>query len=291
MKLSLRIVAASVRGVRDHAPQLAEVLTRRAAGATFYFDLGPHRLARWLPGREVGGRAADAIRRVRDAGFEIGLYGWDTVRWAARVKPGNEAWIEHAMRRACERFEALLGERPRTHAAPGWRMTRHAFRLTQRLGFAYCSDTRGRTPYIPMCDGELIACPQLPTTLATIEELLERGGQTLETVHHEILRLSADAPPTGHVFSLEADQGAAPLAPVLERLIDGWRILGYEIGGMRALAEGLEPKALGHYAVEERVAPDRAGGVAVQGLAFLAEDGEVAQAIDSRNNAVATAAD
>jgi len=291
MKLALRIVAATVRGVRDHAPQLAELLTRRQAGATFYFNLGPHRLARWLPGREVGRRAADTIKRVRDAGFETGVYGWDTVRWARRVVPGNEAWIEQSMRRACERFEALLGERPRTHAAPGWRMTRHAFRLTQRLGYAYCSDTRGRTPYIPMCDGELIACPQLPTTLATIDELLARGGQTLETVHHEILRLSEGPPPTGHVFSLDADRGAALLAPVLERLIDGWRILGYEIGGLRALAESLDPKALGHYAVEERAETDRGAGVAVQGLAFLAADGEVAHAIDSRNNAVATAAD
>jgi len=291
MKLSLRIVAASARGVRDHAPQFAEMLKRREAGATFYFNLGPHRLARWLPGREVGGRAADAIRRVRDAGFEVGVYGWDPVRWTGRVVPGNEAWIERSMRRACERFEALLGEAPRTHAAPGWRMTRHAFRLTQRLGFSYCSDTRGRTPYIPVCDGELIACPQLPTTLVTIEELLERGGQSPDTVHHEILRLSADAPPSGHVFSLDADQGAAQLAPVLERLIDGWRILGFEIGSLHALVESLEPKAIGHYAVEERTESERPGGVAVQGLAFLAEDGEVAQAIDSRNNAVATAAE
>ena len=291
MKLALRIVAASARGVRDHAPQLAALLTRRQAGATFYFNLGPHRLARWLPGREVGGRATDAIKRVRDAGFETGVYGWDTVRWARRVVPGNEAWIEQSMRRACERFEALLGERPPTHAAPGWRMTRHAFRLTQRLGFAYCSDTRGRTPYIPICDGELIACPQLPTTLATIDELLARGGQSLETVHHELLRLSEGPPPTGHVFSLDADQGAARLAPVLERLIDGWRILGYEIGGLRALVESLDPKAFGHYAVEARAETDRGGGVAVQGLAFLPEDGEVAQAIDSRNNAVATAAE
>ena len=290
MRLSLRIVAATLRGVRDHAPQLAELLTRRQAGATFYFNLGPHRLARWLPGREVGGRAADAIKRVRDAGFEVGAYGWDAVRWTRRVVPGNDAWIEHAMRRTCERFEALLGERPRTHAAPGWRMTRHAFRLTQRLGYAYCSDTCGRTPYIPMCDGELVACPQLPTTLATIEELLAHG-QTLETVHHEVLRLSEGPPPTGHVFSLDADRGAAQLAPVLEQLIDGWRILGYEIGGLRALAESLDAKTLGHYAVEERVEAGRSGSVAVQGLAFLPEDAEVAQDLDSRNNAVATAAD
>src|SRR5262245_55832083 len=147
MKLSLRIVAATLRGARDHAPQLAELLTRREADATFYFNLGPHRPAPWLPGREIAGRAGDAIKRIRNAGFEVGVYGWDTVRWARRIAPGNDAWIERAMRRASERFEALLGERPRTHAAPGWRMTRHAFRLTQRLGFAYCSDTRGQTPF------------------------------------------------------------------------------------------------------------------------------------------------
>jgi undecaprenyl phosphate-alpha-L-ara4FN deformylase len=291
MKISLRIVAASLHGVRDHAPQLAELLARREAGATFYFNLGPDRRLRWLPGRDVGGRAADAIKRVREAGFEVGVYGWDPVRWAGRVVPGNEAWIERSMRRACERFEALLGERPQTHAAPGWRMTRHAFRLTQRLGFSYCSDTRGRTPYIPVCDGELIACPQLPTTLATIEELLAHGGQSPDTVHHEILRLSAGAPPSGHVFSLDADQGTAQLVPVLERLIDGWRILGFEIGSLRALMESLEPKAIAHYAVEARTESERPGGVAVQGLAFLAEDGEVAQAMDSRNNAVAAAAE
>jgi peptidoglycan/xylan/chitin deacetylase (PgdA/CDA1 family) len=271
MKLALRIVAAGVRGARDHAPRLAELLARREAGATFYLNLGPHRLARWLPGREVGGRAADAMKRIRDAGFELGVYGWDAARWTARV--------------------ALCGERAHTHAAPGWRMSRHAFRLTQRLGFHYCSDTQGRTPYVPMCEGELVACPQLPTTLPTLEALLAGGGLTWETVHHELLKRSAEAPPAGHVFSLDADQDAARLAPVLERLIDGWRILGYEICGLRAIAETLDPKALEHHVVEERAAAGRTRGAAVQGPAFLAADAEVAQATDSRNNAVATAAD
>jgi undecaprenyl phosphate-alpha-L-ara4FN deformylase len=291
VKLALRIVAASPRGARHHALHLADLLARREAGATFYVNLGPHRVRRWLPGREVGERAATAMRRIRDAGFELGVYGWDPLRWATRVAPGGDAWVEHGMRRACERFEALFGERPRTHAAPGWRMSRHALRLTQRLGFLYCSDTRGRTPYIPMCDGELIACPQLPTTLATIEELLARHGLTWATVHHEVLRLSAEAPAAGHVFSLDADQGAARLAPVLERLIDGWRILGYEICSLRAIAESLEPKGLGHHVVEAGSDPDRAQGAAVQGPEFLPADGEVARAIDSRNNVVTTTAD
>jgi peptidoglycan/xylan/chitin deacetylase (PgdA/CDA1 family) len=284
MKLALRIVAAGVSAARDHAPRLAELLARREAGATFYFNLGPHRRLGWLPGRDVSARAADAIRGVRDGGFEVGLYGWDPVRWTARVAPGNDRWVEDAMRSACRRFEDILGERPRTHAAPGWRMSRHAFRLTQRLGFAYCSDTRGTAPFIPMCEAELVVCPQLPTTLATIDELLAGGGFAWDTVHHEILKRSGDPAPAGHVFTLAADQGAA-LLPVLERLIDGWRILGHEICALRALAESLDPKGLEHHVVAER------GGAAVQGPVFLPEDAEVAPAIDSRNNAVAAAAD
>ena len=105
------------------------------------------------------------------------------------------------MRRACERFEAICGEPPRTHAAPSWRMSRHAFRLTQRLGFHYCSDTRGTGPFVPLCDAELIACPQIPTTLPTLEELLDRAGITSETVHRELLERSEHPAPAGHVFT------------------------------------------------------------------------------------------
>ena len=288
MRIALRIVAATLRGAREHAPRLAELLARRAAGATFYFNLGPHRLRRWLPGREVGGRAVEAIRRVRDAGFEIGVHGWDAVRW-----PGAQddpAWVEQAMRRACERFEAICGEPPHTHAAPSWRMSRHAFRLTQRLGFHYCSDTRGTGPFVPLCDAELIACPQIPTTLPTLEELLDRAGITSETVHRELLERSEHPAPAGHVFTYVADRKGMRLAPVLERLLDGWRVLGYEVVSLRAVAESLEPKALAYHAVVDASHAGRAAKVATQGPEFLALEGEVAPAIDSRNNALATAA-
>jgi undecaprenyl phosphate-alpha-L-ara4FN deformylase len=51
-------------------------------------------------------------------------------------------------------------------------MNRHALRLTQRLGFCYASDCRGKFPFIPVIDGEIVLCPQLPTTLPTLDELL-----------------------------------------------------------------------------------------------------------------------
>jgi hypothetical protein len=92
------------------------------------------------------------------------------------------------------------------------------------------------------------------------------------------------------VFTYVADRKGMRLAPVLERLLDGWRVLGYEVVSLRAVAESLEPKALAYHAVVDASHAGRAAKVATQGPEFLALEGEVAPAIDSRNNALATAA-
>ena len=47
-----------------------------------------------LPGPDIGRRAADVMRGVRDAGFEIGIHCWDHVRWqdgVARRRRGMDA--------------------------------------------------------------------------------------------------------------------------------------------------------------------------------------------------------
>lgn len=268
MRIALRIVAATVRGAGDGSTRIAELLKLHNAGGTFYFNLGPARLHRWLPARDVRSRAHAAMRAVRDAGFEVGVYGWDPVRWRRRVGRGDYAWTEQAMRQAHAAFEDVFGDAPRTHAAPGWQMNRHALRLTQRLAYDYASDTRGRGPFIPVWDAELVACPQLPTTLPTIEELLRYGGMRKSNLHERILDLCVDAPASGHVFALSADRPRRSVAS-LERLIDVWRDLGYDIVSMRAIAESLEPSGLPHRAVATQRLPGRSSPIATDGIPFL----------------------
>jgi peptidoglycan/xylan/chitin deacetylase (PgdA/CDA1 family) len=270
VQLGLRIVVATAPGAMRRAPRLVALLRRHGASATFYFNLGPHRLHRWLPGRGVAARAADAMRAVRDAGFEVGLHGWDCVRWRDRVPRGDFAWTERALRRACAAFEQLFGEPPRTHAAPGWQMNRHAFRLTQRLGFDYASDTRGAAPFIPIVEAELVACPQIPTTLPTLRELIGTDGTRRSNVHERIL--AATAPPSGpgHVFTLVAERDAGRYLAACDRLLEGWRALGLEIVALRALAQSLDAKALAHHVVAAAPAPGGRGTVAAQGPVFLA---------------------
>jgi peptidoglycan/xylan/chitin deacetylase (PgdA/CDA1 family) len=192
------------------------------------------------------------------------------VRWRDRVAHRDFGWTEVALRRACATFESVFGEPPRTHAAPGWQMNRHAFRLTQRLGFDYASDTRGSAPFVPVVEAELVACPQVPTTLPTLRELVGRDGARRGDVHERILAATAAPAGANHVFTLVAERDAGRYLPACDRLLAGWRALGWEIVPLHALAQNLEPKALAHHVVTVEPAPDGRGTIAVQGHAFLA---------------------
>jgi peptidoglycan/xylan/chitin deacetylase (PgdA/CDA1 family) len=268
MRIGLRIVAATTRGAREGSARLVELLLKHNAGATFYFNLGPSRLHRWLPGRDARAAVGAAMRAVRDAGFEVGVHGWDPQRWQQCVPSGDHAWTENAMRQAHAAFADVFGEPPRTHAAPAWQMNRHALRLTQRLGYHYASDTRGQAPFIPLWDAELVACPQVPTTLPTIGELLHTAGTRLHNVHERIRAQCAPPHVAEHVFTLNADRGRRHLPP-LERLCEAWRDLGYDIVPLRAIAESLDPMHLAHRAIAtERIARHTA---AAAGKVFLAE--------------------
>jgi undecaprenyl phosphate-alpha-L-ara4FN deformylase len=267
VKIGLRISVATARGAALAVPRLVEVLARHGATATFYFNLGPDRLHRILPGRKIAARAASAIATAREAGFEVGVYGWDPVRWPHRMRPGDAPWIESALTRSCEAFEQLVGEPPRTHAAPGWQTNRHMLRLTQRLGFHYAADTRGRHPYMPVCEAELALCPQLPTTLPTLDELIDGGDAPRETAHETVLEAMAGG--ENHVFALRAELGATTLAPAFERLLDAWRARGCEIVALRTVFESLELARLPRHVVLPHELAAHAGTCAVQGPPFL----------------------
>src|SRR5512134_140921 len=241
MKLGLRIEVATLRGTREAAPRLAAALKAAGASATFLFSLGPDHTGRalgslprvprlkcygpvalvsgtLLPGTDIGKRGADAMRSVEAEGHEAGILAYDRVRWLKRIAAAGEAWTATALRRARERYEEIFGTPALTHGAPGWRMNRYAFRYTQRLGFQHCSDTRGTGPFIPVIRGEIVACPQLPTTLPTLDELLV-GGLNPDEALRRLLELGRKPPPGGHVYTLHAEVEGTMFAPVLRELL------------------------------------------------------------------------
>lgn len=149
-------------------------------------------------------------------------------------------------------------------------MNPHALRLTQRLGFGYASDTRGTHPFIPVWNAEVTLCPQLPTTLPTLDELLGRDGCSIDTVPERLLALTGQPPTTGHVFTLQAELEGQKLLPVFVKLLDGWRKQGYELVSLGSLFESIDASRLPRHELVRGTVEGRAGTLVLQGPEFLA---------------------
>ena len=308
MKLALKIDVDTYRGTCEGVPRLVELLKNRGAGATFLFSLGPDHTGRaitrvfrsgflgkvrrtsvlrhyglktllygtLLPAPDIGRECAEVMRATKAAGFEVGIHAWDHVLWQDHVGRKGEQWTQRQMTLAGERFVEIFGEPARVHGAAGWQMNRHAYRLTQRQGFSYSSDTRGKGPFVPIYQGEIIACPQLPTTLPTLDELIGTDGLNTGNVAEHLLERTRTPVLTGHVYTLHAELEGMRLAPVFEKLLDGWQAQGYEFCSLNDYLASLAINDLPRHEVGTGSVAGRSGTLALQGRAFLAGTAGVA---------------
>jgi peptidoglycan/xylan/chitin deacetylase (PgdA/CDA1 family) len=297
-KIALKIDVDTYRGTREGVPRLVETLQRHHAQASFYFSLGPDHTGRaikrvfrpgflgkvsrtsvvehygiktllygtLLPGPDIGQKCADIMRSVRDAGFEVGIHCYDHIRWQDHVAGKDATWTKREMQLAVDRFTEIFGVAPKAHAAAGWQTNRYGLRQTQHLGFEYSSDTRGTRPFIPTWDAEIIACPQLPTTLPTLDELIGIDGITTENVAQHLLNITSKASETGHVYTLHAELEGQKWMPIFEQLLQGWSEQGYEMVSMKQYLQGFKVADLPRHEVKPGMVEGRSGMLAVQSL-------------------------
>ncbi|MDE2305422.1 MAG: 4-deoxy-4-formamido-L-arabinose-phosphoundecaprenol deformylase [Gammaproteobacteria bacterium] len=308
--VGLKVDVDTLRGTREGVPRLAALLARERIGATFYFSVGPDHTGRairrvfrrgfaqkvartsvvkhygiktlmygvLLPGPRIGRAAGDQMRRVRDAGFEVGLHTYDHIRWQDGVATADAKWTRREFTRGIEAFAAVFGAPPRSHAAAGWQINEAALALEREYGLDYASDARGREPFLPRLGGESIAaaraahaCPQLPTTLPTFDELIGLDGIDETNVGDAVFARStaADAPRL-QVFTLHAElEGQRLLAP-FERLLARWREAGASLAPMQVIHRLATASPLAVRPVERGEVPGRSGLLAVAGEAVVA---------------------
>lgn len=302
-RIALKIDVSTYRAAQTGMPHLQEILRRNRAGASFACAFGPDRSGRalfqafnparhgratassladhfgWgallygslLPAPNIARNCASALRAAHEAGFEIGLAGWDALAWTCEAPTADATWSAQQLQRAHSACTKVLATPPKLHAAPGWRSNPHALRLTQRLGFTHASDTRGRHPFVPVWNGEIVRCPQFPTTLPTLDELAERTQPDLAGIRDQLLALTAKPAPFGHVFSLRAPCQPGRLDDFLEQLFAGWREQGYELCSVQTLASAFDMDKLPRHEIVIGTVPGRCGKLLVQGDEFLSE--------------------
>lgn len=294
-RIVLKIDVDTLRGTREGVPNLARLLDRYKARATFLFSLGPDHTG-WalrrvfrpgflkkvsrtsvvehygvrqlmygvlLPGPDIGVRAAGEMRAIHEAGFECGIHTWDHVYWQDNVRNQSREWTLREMGHCHERFVRIFGAPPATHGAAGWQMNEHAFEQIDAWGMRYASDGRGHGPYRPVVGNRTLAHVQLPTTLPTLDELIGVDGLDEGNVAARLLA-STERNPHDQVFTLHAELEGQKLAPIFEQLLAGWRAQGHTFATMGDYHAALDHESLPSYPVSWGEIPGRSGELIVQ---------------------------
>jgi undecaprenyl phosphate-alpha-L-ara4FN deformylase len=207
MKAGLRIDVDTYRGTRLGVPGLCEILARHCVRGTFFFSVGPDNMGRHIwrllrpkflwkmlrtnaaglygwdillrgtfwPGPIISARCAEAIRRAAQE-HEVGVHAWDHHQWQAHIDQMSETDIRAVITKAFDMLRNIAGRQPVAFAAPSWKASPNALRVTEQFPFRYQSDCRGSSIFRPQLDGAPLSHPQVPVTLPTYDEVVGPGS-------------------------------------------------------------------------------------------------------------------
>ena len=207
MEVALKIDVDTHQGLAEGVPRLRQMLEREGVTASFYIAMGPDNSGRavvrvfrnrgflkkmfrtkavsmyglrtilsgtLLPARPIALAFPALLRDLRAAGFEVGVHGYDHVRWQDQIDSLGDGGIRQELNDAFEAYRSIMGEPARAFAAPGWRTNAIASRALDDLHLDYRSDTRGRVPFRCIVEGRVLTTPEIPTTLPTLDEVMGR---------------------------------------------------------------------------------------------------------------------
>jgi undecaprenyl phosphate-alpha-L-ara4FN deformylase len=299
LRLGLKIDVDTLEGFRKGVPALMEVLANHEVKASFFLALGPDHSGRaifrifrqrgflekmWrtrapalygfktmcygtlLPGPKIGAAAPDLLPRLAAAGHEVGLHGYDHVRWHDHLYNLPPAKVAREITLAQDAYTASMGRRAYSFAAPGWQCSLSSRAHLATQNFLYASDTRGIAPYFPAFGDTVTKVLEIPTTLPTLDELLGFHGCRPQDFTSLVLsRLGTGLP---QVLTIHAEVEGGPFLGEFARLLTRCRERRVEFFRLEDWARELlkEPAGLPVAQVNSQRLPGRAGYVSCQGL-------------------------
>jgi undecaprenyl phosphate-alpha-L-ara4FN deformylase len=297
MEVALKIDVDTHQGMAEGVPRLRRMLQQEGVTASFYIAMGPDNSGRailrvfrnrgflkkmfrtnavamyglrtvlsgtLLPARPIALAYPHLLRGLKGDGFEIGVHGYDHVRWQDQIDALGELGIRAELGDAFETFRAIMDERARAFAAPGWRTNATALQALDEMGLDYRSDTRGRAPFRCIVEGRVLMTPEIPTTLPTLDEVMGRPGLADSAA---VLRFYLDEfKPDGlNVHTIHAETEGMGQLESFTSLVRGLKERGARFVRMDEIASRLNRSELPTCEVIRIELPGRAGWVAGQG--------------------------
>jgi undecaprenyl phosphate-alpha-L-ara4FN deformylase len=299
VEVALKIDVDTHQGLELGVPLLASMLEREGVAASFYITMGPDNSGRailrvfrnrgflskmfrtkavsmygprtilsgtLLPSRPIALSFPNIIRDLKARGFEVGVHGYDHVRWQDHLDDIGENGLRNELADAFETYRAILGEPSKSFAAPGWRTNNAALLNLDAMGLDYRSDTRGVAPYRCVVEGRVLATPEIPTTLPTLDEVMGRRDLSDDSALREFY-LGLCKPDALNVHTIHAETEGMGQLDNFTALIRALKEQGARFVQLREIASRLNRAELPACEVIRTTLPGRAGWISAQGPA------------------------
>ena len=185
-RLAIKVDVDTLEGFCQGVPALMEVLEAHAVKASFFLALGPDNSGRaifrifrqrgflekmWrtrapalygfktmcygtlLPGPKIGAAAPHLAPQLAAAGHEVGLHGYDHVRWHDHLFNLPPDKVAREIDRAQETYTSLMGRPASAFAAPGWQCTLSSRTASGGPEFSLRQRHPGHRPVLPRLRG------------------------------------------------------------------------------------------------------------------------------------------
>jgi len=218
-----------------------------------------------LPAPIIGTASPHLAPQLAAAGHEVGLHGYDHVRWHDHLYHLTPEKVAREISRAQETYTAIMKKPAFSFAAPGWQCSLSSRKTLAAQHFLYGSDTRGTAPYFPAFGDRVTNILEIPTTLPTLDELLGFHGCRAQDFTSLVLgRLGKGLP---QVLTIHAEVEGGPFLGDFSQLLARCRQRGVEFFRLEDWARELlqEPASLPVAQVNLQRLPGRAGWVSCQG--------------------------
>ena len=270
-QLAVKVDIDTLRGYREGVPQMLDLFKKHGIRASIFFSFGPdnsgkaiRRIFRkgfiskmmrtkapstygiktlmygtLLPAPMIVPSDPGIFVRAVDEGHDCGVHAWDHVYVQDELAHISKEEFRSLFERSAKMFEDLSGKKPLSCAAPGWQISPVSLGVQQELGLKYCSDTRGRSPFLPVFGGRAYTPVQIPTTLPTMDEIFGLPGINDDTIG-EVWLKSMDR--DWNVLTVHAEMEGLSKIGVFEGFIEKTKMNGVRFRTLSEYADDCKPE-------------------------------------------------
>ena len=208
MNLGIKVDVDTYQGMKEGVPNLLNILKKMKIKASFFIAMGPDNSGKaikrifrkgflnkmlrtkapaaygiktllygtLLKPPLIGRNFTDLFLEIKDSGHEVGIHGYDHVKWQDELDYMSYNEFKEEYTKAVDEYIRIFKTRPRSSAAPAWKCNEISFSVEDENNLLYHSDTRGEYPCFIKMSSSTFKTLEIPSTLPTLDEIYGLEG-------------------------------------------------------------------------------------------------------------------